>query len=117
MRRPCVHAEPVPGRDQLRSFARVGIATTMLTGRTHPRLIPPMDLPALLRRPPLDLRILLLQPFGHGLGILLVGLPHRLLGRESPPAQILAHGAYRRSNTDLLLDQLLDGLTGPQRRS
>src|SRR3954463_3907279 len=88
----------------------------MLARRTHPRLVPPMDLPTSLRRPPLDLRIGLLQPFGHLLGILLVGLPHRLLGRVAPPPQILAHGANRQSNADLLLNQSLNGLAGPQRR-
>src|SRR3954465_5364515 len=67
-------------------------------------------------RPPLDPRIRLLQPFGHLLGILPVGLPHRLLRCEAPPLQILAHGANRQSNADLTLDQLLHGLSGPERR-
>src|SRR4029077_17934922 len=90
-RRDHVHAEPAPGHDQFWGLARPRIATTMLAGRTHPRLIPPLylpiphtNLPLLLPPPPLDLRILRFQPFGHSLGILLVGLPHGLLGREAP---------------------------------
>src|SRR3954470_2806838 len=88
----------------------------MLTGRTDPCLIPPVDLPVLLLGPPFDLRIRLFQPFGHRLGILPVGLPPRLLRCEAPPLQILAHGANRQSNPDLSLDQLLHGLSGPERR-
>ena len=86
----------------------------MLAGRTHSRLVPPMNLPAFLRSTPLDLPILLFQPFGHSLGILLVGLPHGFLGCESPAPQILAHSANRQANADLLLDQILNRLTGPQ---
>src|SRR5512142_1967022 len=115
-RRDHVHAEPAPGHDQLRGRARPGIAATMLARRTHPRLVPPMDLATLLRRPPLDLRIRLFQPFSHRLGVLLVGLPHRLLGGIAPTPQIRAHGANRQADAELLLDQLPDGLTGPQRR-
>ena len=62
----------------------------MLTGRPDAGLIPPVDLPVLLLGPPFDLRIRLFQPFGHRLGILPVGLPHRFLRREAPPPQILA---------------------------
>jgi hypothetical protein len=112
-----VRAEPISRHDQLRGLARVGIAATMLADRTHPRLILPMDLPTLLRRSLLDLRIRLFQPFGHRLGILLVRLPQGFLGREASASQILADGANRQSKADLLLDQLLNGLTRPQRRS
>src|SRR5512135_2082768 len=115
-RRDHVRAEPAPGHDQLRGRARPGIAATMLARRTHPRLVPPMDLPTLLRRPPLDLRVRLFQPFGHRLGILPVGFPHRLLRRVAPAPQIRAHGANRQADAGSLLDQLPNGLPGPQRR-
>src|SRR5262249_6995952 len=37
-------------------------------------------------------------------------------GREAPPLEILAHGPDRQSNAELSLDQLLHGLSGPERR-
>src|SRR5512135_1359595 len=43
------------------------------------------------------------------LGVLLVGFPHRLLRRVAPAPQILAHGADRQPDAELLMDQVPNG--------
>jgi len=73
-----------------------------------------VDLPAFLPRTKLDLRIGVLQPFGHGLRVLLVRLPHRLLRRVAPPPQVFAYRADRQPEAELLVDQVPDGRPSPQ---
>src|SRR4029077_20459163 len=50
------------------------------------------------------------------LGVLLVGLPHRLLRGVAPAPQVLPHGSNRQPDADPLVDQLADGVSGPERR-
>src|SRR3954447_8495696 len=94
---------------------RPGVAAAVLAGRTHTRLVAPVDLPAFLGRTPFDVRVLLLQPLLDFLGVLLVRLTDRLLRGVAPAVEVLAHRADRQVLFGLLLDQLPDRGAGPQR--
>src|SRR4051812_27087217 len=115
-RRDHVDAEATAGHTQLGGVLGPGIAAAVLAGRTHPRLIPPVDLGVLLGGTPFDLGVGLVQPLRDFLGVLPVGLANGLLRRVPPAAQVFAHGADRQPLAGLLLDQLLNGRAGPQGR-
>src|SRR4051812_7854776 len=101
---------------QLRRVLRPGVATAMLAGRTHTRLVGPVDLAALLGGTPLDLGVLRVQPLLDFLGVLLVRLFDRLLRRVAPAVEVLADRADGHVLPGLLLDQFPDSGAGPQGR-
>src|SRR5512135_2873173 len=99
------------------------IISGVASGRASPRLCwhverTPVSSPQWISPPPFAARLSIAgyvfsSHSANRLGILLVGLPHRLLRRVAPAPQVLPHGPDRHPDADLLVDQLSNGLTGP----
>src|SRR5262249_6387456 len=57
----------------------------------------------------------LLQPLGDLVGVLVLGVAARRLGRVAPPLEVLADGPHRHLDPELLTDQVAHRLAAPHR--
>src|SRR5438046_8764050 len=84
----------------------------LLVGRCA-GLVAPVDLRILADGPLLESRVGLLQPRADLLGVLVLGVTARHLGRVTPPPEVLADGPHWHGGPVLIADPIAAGLTGP----
>ena len=115
-RRDHVHPDVWAGYIDPRRLSLSGVGPSRLLVGRCAGLIAPVDLRTLTGCPLLDPRIVLRQPLANLLGVLILGMTTRHLGRVAPPPEVFANGSHWHVDPIFLADQVGDGPAGPQRR-
>lgn len=109
-----VAAKTLTGAWNHRCVSFETITASGLVIQSHSHFIAPVYLCTLLTSLTSNGRVVFFQPASDRFWILFVGTTKRFLGREAPSFQIAANRPDRNRNAKPFLDQLSNGISGPQ---